>query len=154
MSPLSSIRVLDLLARLRTTESLYSRRQDKENIAKTSALPYESSPRVTSLDDDEGRQRKHKCRAYSRRCSNHRGIMEIGEELGADKSTKLGCNDTEEMVNVLSSMEAANILTSGGATASVSPCDVLPTVGVPTVSGSFPTVSVITTANVVTPYTR
>nr|GFA70726.1 hypothetical protein [Tanacetum cinerariifolium] len=28
--------------------------QDRENIAKTSALPYESSLRVTSLDADEG----------------------------------------------------------------------------------------------------
>nr|GFC61112.1 hypothetical protein [Tanacetum cinerariifolium] len=28
--------------------------QDKENINKTSALPHESSPRVTSLDADEG----------------------------------------------------------------------------------------------------
>nr|GEY94482.1 hypothetical protein [Tanacetum cinerariifolium] len=80
---------------------------------------------------------------------------ETNEELGADKSTELGSNDTEEMVNVLSSMEAVNILTSGGAAASVSPGDVLPTVGVPTVSGSFPTVSAIfTTASVVTPYTR
>nr|GEZ34105.1 hypothetical protein [Tanacetum cinerariifolium] len=115
--------------------------QDRENIAKTSALPYESSPR--------------KCRAYSRGCSNHRGIMEIGEELGVDKSTELGSNDTEEMVNVLSSKEATNILTSGGAAASVSFGDVLPTIGVPTVSGSFPTVSAIfTTASVVTPYTR
>nr|GEU67586.1 ubiquitin hydrolase [Tanacetum cinerariifolium] len=65
--------------------------------------------------------------------------MEIEEELGADKSTELGSNDTEEMVNVLTSMEATNILTSGGAAASVSPGDVLPTVGVPTVSESFPT---------------
>nr|GEW86751.1 hypothetical protein [Tanacetum cinerariifolium] len=83
------------------------------------------------------------------------GIMEIGEELGADKSTELESNDTEEMVNVLSSMEASNILTSGGAPASVSPVDVLPAAGVLTVSGSFPTVSAIfTTASVVTPYTR
>nr|GEY74355.1 hypothetical protein [Tanacetum cinerariifolium] len=81
--------------------------------------------------------------------------MEIGEELGANKSTELGSNDTEEMVNVLSSIEAANILTSGGAAASVSPGDVFLTVGVPTVSGSFPIVSVIfTTVSVVTPYIR
>nr|GFC68100.1 hypothetical protein [Tanacetum cinerariifolium] len=35
--------------------------QDKENIAKTSALPHDSSPRVTSLDADEGsmQQRIH-----------------------------------------------------------------------------------------------
>nr|GFD04732.1 hypothetical protein [Tanacetum cinerariifolium] len=65
------------------------------------------------------------------------GIIDIGEELGAYKSTELGSNDTEEMVNVLSSMEAANILSNEGAAASVSPADVFPTAGVPTVSGSF-----------------
>nr|GEZ52924.1 hypothetical protein [Tanacetum cinerariifolium] len=93
---------------------------------------------------------QRKCRAYSRGCSNQRGIKEIGEEVRAEKSTELGSNDTEEMVNVLSSMEAANILTSGVAVASVSPV-----AGVPTVSGSFPTVSAIfTTTSVVTPYTR
>nr|GFA51879.1 hypothetical protein [Tanacetum cinerariifolium] len=85
-------------------------------------------------------------------------IIDIWEELGADKSTEKGSNDTEEMVNVLSSMEAANILSSGGATfstASVSPADVFPTAGVPTVSESFPTVSAIfTTASVATPYIR
>nr|GEV51065.1 hypothetical protein [Tanacetum cinerariifolium] len=99
--------------------------QDRENIAKTSAMPHESSPRVPSLDADEGR-----------------------EELGADKSTELGSNDTEEMVNVLSSMEAVNILSSRGAAASVSPADVLPIASVPTFSAIF------TTASVVTPYTR
>nr|GEW75963.1 hypothetical protein [Tanacetum cinerariifolium] len=67
------------------------------------------------------------------------GIKDIWEDLGADKSTELGSNDTEEMVNVLSSMEATNILSNGGAAASVSPIDVLPAAGVPTVSGSFPT---------------
>nr|GEW69809.1 hypothetical protein [Tanacetum cinerariifolium] len=127
--------------------------QDRENIAKTSAMPHESSSRVPSFDADEGR--KKTCRAYSRGCSNHRGIKDIREELGADKSIELGSNDTEEMINVLSSMEAVNILLSGGAAASVSPADVFPIASVPTVSGSFPTVSVIfTTASVVTPYTR
>nr|GFD24239.1 hypothetical protein [Tanacetum cinerariifolium] len=59
------------------------------------------------------------------------------------------------MVNVLSSMEAANILSSEGAAASDSSADILPTAGVPTVSGCFPTVSkIFTTASVVTPYTR
>nr|GFD24262.1 hypothetical protein [Tanacetum cinerariifolium] len=32
--------------------------------------------------------------------------MEIGEEVGVKRSTELGSNDTKEMVNVLSSMEA------------------------------------------------
>nr|GEV52367.1 hypothetical protein [Tanacetum cinerariifolium] len=119
--------------------------QDRENIAKTSAMSHESSPRVPSFNADEGiyrGQRKKTRRAYSRGCSNHMGIIDIGEELGADKSTEKRSNDTEEMVNVLSSMKAANILSSGGAafsTASVSPADVFPTAGVPTFSGSFPT---------------
>nr|GEW27111.1 hypothetical protein [Tanacetum cinerariifolium] len=163
-------------------------RQDKENIAKTSALPYESSPRVTSLDADKGstQQRIHElmelCTSLQRQQSQMTakikdqdleisglkvrvksledkerrsveptqedalitgGIIEIGEQFKADKSTELGSNDTEEMVNVLSSMEAVNILTSGGAAASISFADVLSAAGVPTVSGSFPTASVI-----------
>nr|GEX88933.1 ribonuclease H-like domain-containing protein [Tanacetum cinerariifolium] len=110
-----------------TVSSLDSR-QDRENIAKTSTMPHESSPRVPSLDADEG------------------SMQQILYEL------------MEEMVNVLSSMDAANILSSRGAafsSARVSTADVFPTVGVPTISGSFPTVSAIfTTASVVTPYTR
>nr|GEU95912.1 hypothetical protein [Tanacetum cinerariifolium] len=172
--------------------------QDMENIAKTSALPHESSPRVTSFDADEGsmQQRLHelielytslqrrqsymaakikdqdleisrlKARVQSledkeRRRPNQEdapitgGIMKKGEELGTEKSTELGSNNTEEMVNVLSLMDAANILTSGVTAASVSPAAGVLATGVHTVSGSFPTVSAIfTTASVVTPYTR
>nr|GEY68202.1 hypothetical protein [Tanacetum cinerariifolium] len=81
--------------------------------------------------------------------------MEIGEEVGVEKSTELGSNDTKEMVNVLSSMEAANILTSGVIAVSVPPVAKVSTVGVPTVSGLVPTVSAIfTTASVVTLYSR
>nr|GEX39442.1 hypothetical protein [Tanacetum cinerariifolium] len=106
--------------------------QDRENIAKTSAMSHESSSRVLFLSADEGRR-----------------IINIEEELGPEKSTDLGSNDTEEMVNVLSSMEAAYILSSRGVAATVSPADVLLIAGVPNVSGSFPTVSVIfTTASV------
>nr|GEX82820.1 hypothetical protein [Tanacetum cinerariifolium] len=83
------------------------------------------------------------------------GIIETGEEVGADKSTELGSNDTDEMVNVLSSMEAANILTSRVVAVSVSSVAGVSTKGVLTVSGIFPTASAIfTTASVVTPYTR
>nr|GEV83010.1 putative ribonuclease H-like domain-containing protein [Tanacetum cinerariifolium] len=177
------------------TISSFDAEQDRENIAKTSTLPHESSSRVTSLDADEGsmQQRIHElmelCTSLQRQESQMaakikdqnqeiselkarvkflkdkesrsaeptqedapiiRGIIEIGEELRADKSTELMSNDTEEMVNVLSSMDDVNILTSGGAAASVSPGDVLPTVGVPSFSGSFPTVSAIfTTASVI-----
>nr|GEX26169.1 hypothetical protein [Tanacetum cinerariifolium] len=111
--------------------------QDMENIAKTSALRYESSPRarVKSLKDKEIRSAE----PTQEDAPITRGIMEIGEELGADKSTELGSNDTEEMVNVLSSIEAVNILTSGGVAASVSLASGVSAVSVPTVSGSFPT---------------
>nr|GEW79975.1 reverse transcriptase domain-containing protein [Tanacetum cinerariifolium] len=117
--------------------------QDRENIAKTSVMSHESSSRVPSLDADE------------EDAPITRGIIDIGEELGANKNTEKGSNNTKEMVNMLSSMEAANILSSRGATASVSSANVFPTAGVSTVSGSFPTVTAIfTTASVVTPYTR
>nr|GEV92474.1 hypothetical protein [Tanacetum cinerariifolium] len=77
------------------------------------------------------------------------GSMEIGEEVGVEISTELRSNDTKEMVNVLSSMEAANILISRVVAVSVSSVVAATTVGVPTVSGLFPTVSAIfTTASV------
>nr|GEZ25896.1 hypothetical protein [Tanacetum cinerariifolium] len=64
--------------------------------------------------------------------------MKIGEEVGVKRSTELGSNDTEEMVNVLSFMEAANILTSGVAAVNVPPVAGVSTVSVPTVNGLFP----------------
>nr|GEU37460.1 hypothetical protein [Tanacetum cinerariifolium] len=135
--------------------------KDGENITKTPAMSHESSPRVPSLDADDGNQdieiSRLKARVKSLKDKESKreepiqeddpitgGIIDIGEELGADKSTAKGSNDTEEMVNVLSSMDAVNILSSGGTTFSttnVSLADVFPTAGVPTVSGSFPNVA-------------
>nr|GEY40925.1 hypothetical protein [Tanacetum cinerariifolium] len=88
--------------------------------------------------------------------------LETGEEAGVERSTKRGSNDTEELLNVLTSMDAANILTSGVANVSVPHAAEVSTVGVPTGSGVVPTgsglvptVSVIfTTASMVTPYSR
>nr|GEY94904.1 hypothetical protein [Tanacetum cinerariifolium] len=81
--------------------------------------------------------------------------LETGEEAGAERSIERGNNDTEEMVNVLTSMDVANILTSGVADVSVPPTAEVSTVGVPTGSGLVPTVSAIfTTYSVVTPYSR
>nr|GFD19121.1 hypothetical protein [Tanacetum cinerariifolium] len=42
-----------------------------------------------------------------------RRSLEIEEEAGVEKSTKRGSIDTEEMVNIPTSMDAASILTSG-----------------------------------------
>nr|GEX15104.1 retrovirus-related Pol polyprotein from transposon TNT 1-94 [Tanacetum cinerariifolium] len=75
--------------------------------------------------------------------------MEIREEVGVERNTERGSNNTKEMVNVLTSMEAANILTSRVTAVSVSPVAGVSTVGVPIVSGLVPTVSAIfTTASV------
>nr|GEW54320.1 hypothetical protein [Tanacetum cinerariifolium] len=81
--------------------------------------------------------------------------IEIGEEVGVERSIELGSNDTKEMVNVLTFIEVANILTSEVAAISVPPVVGVSTAGVPTVNGLFPTVSAIfATASVVTPYSR
>nr|GEU93929.1 putative reverse transcriptase domain-containing protein [Tanacetum cinerariifolium] len=81
--------------------------------------------------------------------------LETWEEAGVEKSTKRGSNDTEELVNVLTSLDAANILTSGVQVVSVPPAAEVSTVGVPTGSGLVPTASpIFTTASVVTPYSR
>nr|GEV22200.1 putative ribonuclease H-like domain-containing protein [Tanacetum cinerariifolium] len=122
--------------------------QDRENIIKTSALPHDLSLRVTSLDADEGKPTQEDAPIKG-------GSIEIGDEVRVERSTELGSNDTEEMANVLSSMEAVNILTSRGAAVSVSLVAAATTVDVPIVSGIFPTASAIfTTASVVTLYSR
>nr|GEV70032.1 hypothetical protein [Tanacetum cinerariifolium] len=123
-------------------------RQDRENINKTFALPRESSPRVTSLNADEGSM-QHKLQELMDLCTSLQrqqtqmaakikdqdlkisGLKErvkfLKDKDRGEKSTKLGRNNTEEMVNVLSSMEAANILTSGVLAASISPVAGVPT---------------------------
>nr|GEW35113.1 hypothetical protein [Tanacetum cinerariifolium] len=81
--------------------------------------------------------------------------IKIGEEAGVEKITERGSNYTKELVNVLTFMDATNILTSGIQAVSVPPVAKVSTVGVPTSSGPVPIVSAIfTTASVVTSYLR
>nr|GEX98112.1 hypothetical protein [Tanacetum cinerariifolium] len=144
--------------------------QDRENIIKTYALPHDSTPRVTSLDADEGNLEISNLKARIKLLEDKdKGTAELSgddapikgrslvtmEEVGVERSTEQGSNDTEEMVNVLTYMDAANILTSEVADVSVPPAVEVSTVGVPTGSGLVPTVSAIfTTASVATPYSR
>nr|GEY77753.1 hypothetical protein [Tanacetum cinerariifolium] len=144
--------------------------QDRENIIKTSDMPHDSTPRVTSLDADEGNLEISSLKArikllkdkdigsveLSRDDAPIKGrSIEIREEARVEKSTERGSNDTKEMVNVLTFMDAANILTSGVQAISVTPVAEVSTIGVPTGSSLVPTVSAIfTTASVVTPYSR
>nr|GEZ20154.1 synaptobrevin, longin-like domain protein [Tanacetum cinerariifolium] len=91
--------------------------------------------------------------------------LETGEEVGIERSTDKGRNDTEEMVNVLTSLDAASVLSSGVqvsvspavevATVSIPPGGEIHPISVPTGSGVVPTFSpIFTTATMATPYLR
>nr|GEW42010.1 retrovirus-related Pol polyprotein from transposon TNT 1-94 [Tanacetum cinerariifolium] len=91
--------------------------------------------------------------------------LETGEEACIERSTDKGSNDSKEMVNVLTSLDAACILTSGVqvsvppatevATVSIPPAGEIPTVSVLTGSGMVPTASpIFTTATVATLYSK
>nr|GEW29210.1 hypothetical protein [Tanacetum cinerariifolium] len=175
--------------------------QDRANIIKSSTLPYDSTPRVTSLATDEGSMQQQlndltdHCTCLQRQQTEMAskittqdleiaslkarikmledkdgGVtepsgedatikgrsLETGEEAGVDKSIERGSNDTKELVNVLTSLDAANILTSGGVqVVSVPSAAKVPTVSVPTGSCMVPISSpILTTTSVVTPYSR
>nr|GEW55644.1 uncharacterized mitochondrial protein AtMg00810-like [Tanacetum cinerariifolium] len=144
--------------------------QDRENIIMTSALPYDSTPRVTSLAADEGNMQQQlyeltdlctglqriklledkESAELSRDDAPIKGrSLETGDEVGVERSTKRVSNDIEELVNVLTSLDVVNILTSGVQAVSVPLVTEIPTVGVPTGSGLVPTASpILTTASV------
>nr|GEX34998.1 hypothetical protein [Tanacetum cinerariifolium] len=64
--------------------------------------------------------------------------LETQEEVGIERSTDKGSNDTEEVVNVLTSLDAASVLSSG-VQVSVSPAAEVATVSVPSANISVPT---------------
>nr|GEW56253.1 hypothetical protein [Tanacetum cinerariifolium] len=145
--------------------------RDMGNIIKTSPLPHDSTPRVTSLDADEGTQDLEisslKARIKLLEDKDKGSVelsgddapikgrsIEIGKEAGVEKRNERGSNDIKELVNVLTSIDAANILTNGVQAISVPSIAGVSTVGVPTVSGLVPTVSAIFTTSMVTPYSR
>nr|GEV35043.1 hypothetical protein [Tanacetum cinerariifolium] len=108
---------------------------DRENIAKTSAMPHEASPRVTSLGGGEGileiTQLKIRVKTLKDNEKKRKGLaqedapntrgMDQGEDLlvgdtvkDSDKNADKGSDSTDEMANVLGTLGAANILASGG----------------------------------------
>nr|GEW67352.1 retrovirus-related Pol polyprotein from transposon TNT 1-94 [Tanacetum cinerariifolium] len=99
--------------------------QDRANIIKSSTLPHDSPPRVTSLAADEGKISSLKARIKLLEDKDGVGdnpsgedatikgrSLETGEEAGIERSTDKGRNDTEEMLNVLTFLDATSILTS------------------------------------------
>nr|GEZ26071.1 putative ribonuclease H-like domain-containing protein [Tanacetum cinerariifolium] len=168
--------------------------QDRANITKTSTLPSESTPRVTSLAAGEGSE-QHKLTELTDLCTRlQRQQAEMASKINAqeleisqlkarvrlledregggitqsredapikgrsldereaaavERSTERGSDNTKEMVTVLTSLDAASILTSG-VSISISPVTEVsvaevPTDGVPTGSGMVPTASPIFT---------
>nr|GEZ70849.1 ribonuclease H-like domain-containing protein [Tanacetum cinerariifolium] len=185
------------------TDSGFKADHDRANIAKTSTLPSDSTPRVTSLAADEGSMQQKLdeltalCTSLQRQQSKMVSKFEaqkveinslkariklledkdrvVAAQSGDDapikgrrldegeEAAKRFSDDTEEMATVLTSIDAASILTSGGvqvvptaaevATATIS----IPTGSrvVSTASPIIPTAALIfTTATESTPYTR
>ncbi|GJX14551.1 hypothetical protein Tco_0206309 [Tanacetum coccineum] len=102
--------------------------QDRENIPKTSAMPHESFPRVTSLGGDEGSLKqklkelmefskekvfKRSSKQWSNRINGRLKGIKGDAEKDSSRSTDKGSESTGDLANVLSSMGAANILASG-----------------------------------------
>nr|GEU44245.1 putative reverse transcriptase, RNA-dependent DNA polymerase [Tanacetum cinerariifolium] len=176
---------------------------DRANIAKTSTLPRDSTPRVTSLAADEGSM-QHKLdeltalytslqRQQSEIVSKFeaqeleinslkarikvledkdRGVAEQSRDDAPIKGRRLDegeeedervSDDIEELATVLTSMDTASILTSGGVQVVPTAAEVATaTVSIPTDSGVVSTASpiiptaasIFTTATESTPYTR
>nr|GEU82967.1 hypothetical protein [Tanacetum cinerariifolium] len=128
--------------------------QWKANIIKTSTLPTDSTPRVTYLAANEGTQELEINRLKARIklledkdggvAKQSRDDAPIkGRRLDKGKeATERVNDDTEEMATVLNSMDAANILTSGGVQVVPTAAKVsIATVSIPTGSGVVPTAS-------------
>nr|GEV03203.1 ribonuclease H-like domain-containing protein [Tanacetum cinerariifolium] len=134
-SPLFFVKTFNI--KLSELNSQLDAGQDRENIAKTFAMPYEALPMVTSLGGGEGSMQQ-KLQELMDMCTSLQRGMDQGEDLlvvdtvkDSDKSADKGSDSTDEMANVLG----------------VSPA-------VAATSGSFPTPAIFTTASVATPTTR
>nr|GEY76543.1 hypothetical protein [Tanacetum cinerariifolium] len=117
------------------TDSGFIADQDRTTIAKSSTLPYDSAPRVTSpAAEVEINQLKEKVKLLEER--EGAAAINFGDDAPIKgKSIDEGeavvervSDDTEEMATVLTSMDAATVLASG-------------VVNVSTGSGSIPTAS-------------
>nr|GFA67913.1 hypothetical protein [Tanacetum cinerariifolium] len=148
---------------------------DRENIIKTSTLPYDSPPRVTSLVVDEGSM-KHQLHTLTTLCTRlKRHQTEMAFKIAAqdleitslkakiklleDKDGGGAEPSGEDAIikgrSLETGEEAASILTSEVQVVSVPPAAKVTTVSVPTGSGLVPTSSpIFTTASMVTPYSR
>nr|GEY84470.1 synaptobrevin, longin-like domain protein [Tanacetum cinerariifolium] len=146
------------------TDSGFEADQGRENITKTSTLPSDSTPRLEDREGGDiapsGEDARIKGRSLDER-----------EEAAIERSTERASDDTDQMVTVLTSLDATTVLTSG-VSVSISSITEIPVAEVPTGSGSIPAASppgtgvptgsgmvltaspIFTTATESTPYTR
>nr|GEY01884.1 retrovirus-related Pol polyprotein from transposon TNT 1-94 [Tanacetum cinerariifolium] len=138
--------------------------QDMENIIKTSALPYDSTPMVTSLADDEGSM-QHKLQELTDMCTRlQRQQTEMASKIATQE---LEITSLKARIKLLEDKDRRGAAPSGedatikGRSLETEEKPVVPpavevaTVSVPTGSGLVPTASpIFTTASVVTPYSR
>nr|GFA29296.1 synaptobrevin, longin-like domain protein [Tanacetum cinerariifolium] len=162
------------------TDSGLKADQDRENIPKTSTLPSDSTPRVTSLAADEGRMQHKLTELTDLYTRLQRQQAEIASKINAqeleisqlkarvrlledregggiaqsrddapikgrsldewEEAAEKGSDDTEEMVTVLTSLDAVTVLSSG-VSVSISSITKVYVAEVPTGSGSIPTAS-------------
>nr|GEW35001.1 hypothetical protein [Tanacetum cinerariifolium] len=125
------------------TKSGFIADQDRATVAKSSTLPHDLAPRVTSFAADEGSmqhtifelttlytslQRQHSELLAKFQAQEVETLRSINEgEAAAERIS----NDSEEIVRVLTSMDAATVLAGG--------------IDVPTSSGSIPTAGPLAT---------
>nr|GEW97623.1 hypothetical protein [Tanacetum cinerariifolium] len=103
------------------TDSVFIADQDRATIAKSSTLPHDSTPRVTSPTADEGKDRDGVTAKQSRDDAPIKGRSINEGEAAAERIS----NDSEEIARVLTSIDAATVLARG--------------IDVPTSSGFIPT---------------
>nr|GEY89712.1 ribonuclease H-like domain-containing protein [Tanacetum cinerariifolium] len=114
---------------------------DRETIAKSSTLPHDSSPRVTSPATDEGKEEIVRFKERVQVLEDKEGVATKqsgddapinGRSINEGKAaTEIISNDSEEIARVLTSIDAATVLAGG--------------IDVPTGSGSIPTAGPPTT---------
>nr|GFB80572.1 synaptobrevin, longin-like domain protein [Tanacetum cinerariifolium] len=115
------------------TESGFIADQDRATIAKSSTLPHDSTPRVTSPAADEGKILRLKKRVQVLEDRESVAAKQSGDDTPikgrsineGEAAAERISDDLEELAKVLTSMDAATILAEG--------------INVPTGSGSIPT---------------
>nr|GFC77954.1 hypothetical protein [Tanacetum cinerariifolium] len=91
------------------TKSGFLADQDRETITKSSSLPHDSAPMVTSLAADEGKDRES---VTAKQSGNDAPIKGRSINEGEAVAERI-INDSEEIARVLTSIDAATVLAGG-----------------------------------------